>query len=153
MSSPTPLNPPLDTWWNRTLQVSRPYISLDSVWQAMLTFGGYSISYASHGDGMQEAPSPTAPCTLDKKLYPADTPKRMDSCPSSAAYMPTLSVSWQYFMDYTPSQPFCLHWSGGLPCQKNPSRNTAPLGSRKSWARQECRNQCKRRTPATGPPV
>ena len=152
MLSPAPCNAPLDILWTCPLQVSRPYIDLDPLWQAMSPIRGDSPSCSRHGDGIQAALLPTAPCTPDTKIYPAATPKRMDSCPSSDAYTPTPSVSWQYCRDYTPSQPFCLRCSGGLPCRKKTSRNTAPLVSGTSWARQEGRNRCKRTLQATGMP-
>ena len=98
---------------------------------------GRAPSHAAPDNRQPSTPSPTTPKSLDTKLSPAVAPKNMAPLPSSDACTPYLISHRLCIRADTPSQQFCICWSGGQPYRKLPSGFPAPPGDRQTWAMRE----------------
>ena len=143
----------MDTLWNRLLYGRRTYIAWGLVWRVVSTTEGASHYCDGSGYGLPETPPPTPTRTPDTEISPSDATKSMSPRPSSAAYTPPPSARRQCSRSDTPSQPFCLRWYGGPPCQKIPSGHPEALGAGPAWARREGCHRRKRTLSATGTPA
>ena len=123
------------------------------VWQTVSNIEGYAPSCDGHANGLPSTPPPTLSHTLDIKISPAVSTKRMGPRLSYFAYTPPLSVCKQYGRVDTPYQLLFWRWSGVPPFQTTPPRSPKPLRSWLVWARREGHCRCKIMPPDTGLPA
>ena len=71
---------------------------------------------------------------------------------SYTTYMPPPSPRRKYTRNDTPTQPFCLRWYGGPPCQTVTSGNPDPLVAGTAWDMREGCHWSKITPLAIGPP-
>ena len=110
-------------------------------------------SCAVPGGWLPATQPPTLTHITGTKLSHAATPKRMSPPLTSAAYMSSPSVCQKYCRADTPSQLFCLNWSGAPPCKKTLSRHPKLPEAGLSWVRKEGHSWSIITSPATGPPA